>query len=338
MNKAITINEVAVRAGVSVSTVSKALSGKGRMSDETRVRIIETAKQMGYMPNRAAQALSRKTVTIAALLPNSPKQVQSLLLRGLEDAFTDYTAFNIKYRIIDYTEEPDQRAIRECIASLAGQVDALIFQGDDSLADAVSKYHGTIPVVTLVTGGERFHAVTSVLIDAECVGRLAAQFLAICGAKHTVVMAGREGTTIHAKNIAGYNESAAKYGMRVEKIYYTEDIWERAYRYTAEAVERCEDLDGIFVSSYLAPSVCNCLKDKGLGGKVKVVGVDLYDEIEACLKDGSLLATVYQNQYLQARDAVDTVMNCISTGVEELPPSRIKPELVMVSNLGNYSY
>lgn len=337
MNKAVTINDVALHAGVSVSTASKALCGKGRMGDDTRTRIIEVAKTLGYKPNRAAQALSRKTVSIVALLPNSPRQVQNLLREGLEDAFLEYSSFNINYRIIEYTETPDLSAVRDIIKELSGQIDALIIQGDDSLSDEVARHHSGIPVITLVTGAERFNAVTSVLIDAETVGKLAAQFMAISGAKRTVIMAGREGTYIHSRNIAGYNKVAAQFGIEVSNIYYTEDCWENASAFTADALSRWKDLDGIFVSSYLAPSVCNYLKEHELAGTVKVIGVDLYDDVVECLKDGSLLATIYQNQYLQARNAVEIVMECISTGVRILPPSRMKPELVMLSNLESYS-
>ncbi len=336
MNKAVTINDVALRAGVSVSTASKALSGKGRMGEDTRARIIEAAKAMGYKPNRAAQALSRKTVSIVALLPDGPKEVQDPLYEGLQDAFGNFASFNINYKIIRYEESFDQTNILDTIKSLSGQIDALIFQGDDSLADAISQYHTGVPIVTLVTGAERFHAITSVVIDAVTVGRLAAQFLAISGAKRTVIMAGREHTYIHSRNIEGYKQAAAQFGITVENVYYTEDSWQNAYEYTADALTRFPDLEGIFVSSYLAPSVCNCLKDRGLSGKVKVVGVDLYDDVIERLKDQSLLATIYQNQYLQARNAVDIIMDCISTGVRILPPVRMKPELVMLSNLESY--
>lgn len=336
MNKAVTINDVALHAGVSVSTASKALCGKGRMGDDTRTRIIEVAKTLGYKPNRAAQALSRKTVNIAALLPDSPKQVQSILREGLEDAFRDLASFNLSYQIHEYPETPELTEVRELIKSLSGQIDALIIEGDASLADAVSSYHPGIPVITLVTGAEPFNAVTSVLIDAETSGRLAAQFLAVCGAHRTVIMAGRKSAYIHNQNIVGYQEAAAQFGLETAHVYYTEDCWETAARYTEDAITRFEGLDGIFVSSYLAPSVCQYLKKHGLVGKIKVIGVDVYEEIIDCLNDGSLLATLYQNQYLQARSAADTMLDCISTGVRMLPPVRMKPELVMLSNLQNY--
>lgn len=66
----ITIRDVAREAGVSVTTVSHALNGKGQIRDETRARIREIATSLGYRPSRAAQALRRsRTGTIALILP-----------------------------------------------------------------------------------------------------------------------------------------------------------------------------------------------------------------------------------------------------------------------------
>jgi len=52
-----TIKDVARTLGVSAATVSRALAGHSRISPETRARVEQTARQMGYMPNRAAQSL-----------------------------------------------------------------------------------------------------------------------------------------------------------------------------------------------------------------------------------------------------------------------------------------
>lgn len=66
----VTIRDVAREAGVSVTTVSHALNGKGQIRDETRERIRVVATSLGYRPSRAAQALRHsRTGTIALILP-----------------------------------------------------------------------------------------------------------------------------------------------------------------------------------------------------------------------------------------------------------------------------
>jgi DNA-binding LacI/PurR family transcriptional regulator len=58
MSHVVGIKEVAERAGVSITTVSHALNGKGRISSETRRRVYEIAEQLGYQPNATARHLA----------------------------------------------------------------------------------------------------------------------------------------------------------------------------------------------------------------------------------------------------------------------------------------
>ena len=58
MSRVVGIKEVAARAGVSPTTVSHALNGKGRISPETRQRVVEVAEQLGYQPNATARNLA----------------------------------------------------------------------------------------------------------------------------------------------------------------------------------------------------------------------------------------------------------------------------------------
>jgi len=64
-----TIKEIAKRAGVSPSTVSRVLRGKGRVSSETKERILRIAKELGYSPNVSARALvTGRTSTVGFLI------------------------------------------------------------------------------------------------------------------------------------------------------------------------------------------------------------------------------------------------------------------------------
>ena len=53
----VSMKDIAQRCGVSVATVSKALNGQPDISEETRSRIEDAAREMGYMTNAAARAL-----------------------------------------------------------------------------------------------------------------------------------------------------------------------------------------------------------------------------------------------------------------------------------------
>lgn len=63
-----TMSDIAKRAGVALSTVSYALSGKRPISEQAKQRVFEAMKELGYQPNSLARALVTKRTRIIALL------------------------------------------------------------------------------------------------------------------------------------------------------------------------------------------------------------------------------------------------------------------------------
>ena len=73
---AVTIKEVAQRAGVSTATVSRVIHNHDRISDATKVLVREAMDQLGYVPNAAASSLAGKNPkTIGLVLPNNPGEL-----------------------------------------------------------------------------------------------------------------------------------------------------------------------------------------------------------------------------------------------------------------------
>lgn len=66
-SRRVTINDVADAAGVSITTVSHALNGKGRISDTTRAHVAEKARELGYQPSPVARNLAGGRSGILAL-------------------------------------------------------------------------------------------------------------------------------------------------------------------------------------------------------------------------------------------------------------------------------
>jgi len=70
LDKKITIADVAEHLGISKTTVSRAISGKGRVSEETKRRVQQYIEEMEYKPNLIAKGLAQsKTFNIAVMLP-----------------------------------------------------------------------------------------------------------------------------------------------------------------------------------------------------------------------------------------------------------------------------
>lgn len=82
--KTVTLAEVAAKAGVSKMTVSKVLREVGNISEETRQRVRQAARELGYLPNSLAGTLSsRRSRIVAVIIPSTSDIVYAEVLSGV---------------------------------------------------------------------------------------------------------------------------------------------------------------------------------------------------------------------------------------------------------------
>lgn len=85
-----TIRDVARVAEVSIGTASKALNANGRLSAETREKVLRVARELGYRPNNLAQSLHRsKSMTVGILTNDSFGRFSFPIVEALEDRLSD---------------------------------------------------------------------------------------------------------------------------------------------------------------------------------------------------------------------------------------------------------
>jgi DNA-binding LacI/PurR family transcriptional regulator len=83
---AASIHAVAARAGVSISTVSRCLSGKRKLAPEVERRILEAARALHYTPNRLARSLrTQRTMALGMIIPDNSNPYFSDVVKGAED-------------------------------------------------------------------------------------------------------------------------------------------------------------------------------------------------------------------------------------------------------------
>ncbi|WP_316833227.1 LacI family DNA-binding transcriptional regulator [Pedobacter aquatilis] len=121
--KKTTIYDIAQELNITVSTVSRALSGFPAISDATRKAVIETAKKLNYSPNKLASALkSGKTYTIGVIVPSVEAHFFATIIDSLEEGLKDSG-----YRIILYqSKESLIKEIEGVKTLLEAQVDGII--------------------------------------------------------------------------------------------------------------------------------------------------------------------------------------------------------------------
>lgn len=106
--RTVTISEVAKHAGVAVSTVSYVLSGKRAISTDTRRRVLDSVRVLGYHPNAGARALASKRANVIALvLPLRAGMHVPVLMQFATSVVTAARSFDHDVLLLTADEGPD---------------------------------------------------------------------------------------------------------------------------------------------------------------------------------------------------------------------------------------
>ncbi|MGW7546536.1 LacI family DNA-binding transcriptional regulator [Streptomyces sp. NPDC054770] len=174
----VTIDDVALAAGVSRQTVSRALNDKGEIGASTKQRVLDTALALGYRPSRFARGLVRQdTVSVGLVIPDLLNPFFTEVAAAALEAARDRGWHVVVYDTGDRTEE--ERGTLEVIAA---QVDAVV--GYLSLPeDEIDKLTRGLPVV-LIDREHRTQRFSSIRIDGESGVHAAIRHLTAAGHRH----------------------------------------------------------------------------------------------------------------------------------------------------------
>lgn len=105
------IEDVALKAGVSIATVSRVLNGTGYVSEETELRVLKAIKELGYRPHFSAQALARKkTFQVGVIISRRIKDIihneigifYKIILESIESASAMYKISTETFLLEDF--------------------------------------------------------------------------------------------------------------------------------------------------------------------------------------------------------------------------------------------
>lgn len=123
----ITIRDVARRAGVSVTTVSRALNGSGPVSEDVLVRVRQASADLRYLPHGTARSLiTRRTDAFGVVLPDLFGEFFSEVIRGM-----DPRAQERGYHLLLSGSHAGRREIEFAVGVMRGRVDGMIVMSPD---------------------------------------------------------------------------------------------------------------------------------------------------------------------------------------------------------------
>lgn len=203
-----TLGDVAARSGVSISAVSRVLSNhkSARVSEATRARILQAARDLNYRPNFAGRALkSARTQVIGVVVPDLTNALFTDLLDGAESEARDrgYTVL--------LGRADGQKPHGEVVAGLIGEgrVDGMVVQVGDgvdpaSLGDLLDS---PAPIV-LINSSYPGH-VGSVTLDDRTGARLATEHLLALGHRRIALANGLPESFTAERRRVGYHAALA---------------------------------------------------------------------------------------------------------------------------------
>lgn len=163
----VSIKDIAKKAGVSISTVSYALNGSPKVTDETTAKILAVAKELNYVPNAAARSLkTRETKIIGMFLTDFSGAFYGDLLQGTKETLTQKG-----YDLIVCSGKQSHRLLPERMIDGAIILDVTF--GSEELLSYANRGHKLV-----VLDRELAHPnVNQVLLDNKAGATLATEYL-----------------------------------------------------------------------------------------------------------------------------------------------------------------
>ncbi len=270
-----TIKDVARHAGVSASTVSRALSGKIPVDEATRERVLRSVAELGYKPNLMARGLKEGRSRILALVlpditnPFFPKLVQCVEERASERGYS--------LILCDCANNPEREALH--IESLRNRyVDGVIYTGVTSDPRHIETLRRA-DVKVVVMNRDFDAGAPCVTNDNFAGGRAVIRHLAESGHRRIACLACRLDSQHCRQRLAGCVEAFREAGIGDYEQYLVRDAEtiEDAHRHTLAFLSRRERPTAFFVfTDILAVGVYSATSDRGLRvpADVSVAGFD----------------------------------------------------------------
>ncbi|MCY1127965.1 LacI family DNA-binding transcriptional regulator [Frigidibacter sp. RF13] len=203
---AVTLREVAERAGVSTSAVSRAFTPGASVSAKKRAAIEAAAQALGYAPSALASALTTGRTQMIGLVSNNFHnpvflEVFDQFTRGLQDRGLRPLLVNLSG---DLSQEEAVQMLRRY------SVDGVILASSTLPPAFARRFHEAgLPVVQSFGRWSASPEVNLVTIDNRAAGRLAAERLLACGFAHVGFLGGPEAATSTQDRLAGFIEGVA---------------------------------------------------------------------------------------------------------------------------------
>jgi LacI family transcriptional regulator len=255
--KEITIYDIAESLNLSSATVSRGLKDHPAIRKETKKRILDKAKEMGYRHNHFASNLRRnRTNTIGVIVPRLNSYFMSSVISGIEKVANE-AGYNL---VISQSLESEKKEIVNIKTMFNSRVDGLLVSlAYDTEDDSHFKIFldKNIPLIFFDRVFEH-PLCTSVVIDNYAAGYAMTQHLIQQGCKRIVHITANVKRNVYADRLRGYKQALADHGILYdENLVFVNNLAEKACVEAVRLMLQINPLpDAIFSSNDSSAVIC----------------------------------------------------------------------------------
>lgn len=274
--KEVTIYDIARKLELSSATVSRALKDHPAINKNTRKKIQETARELGYRHNTFASNLRKqRTNTIGVIVHELNSNFITSVLAGIEKVTTE-SGYDL---IIAHSSESYEKEAANALNLFHKRVDGLIASlafNTNGLDHFLAYEEKGIPVIFFDRVEEKNES-TKVIIDNYKCGYHATQHLAEQGCRRIVLVTASLKRNVYAQRHKGYMDALYDHGIPYDKdLVLIKDLSEQCGVEAALQILKMRPLpDGAFITNDFSAAVCmQKLKEHGITipGDIAVVG------------------------------------------------------------------
>ena len=337
---AVTLKQIAEKAGVSRGTVDRALHDRPEVNPKVAKRIKRIANEMGYTPNFAGKLLADrqyKKLFIGVLIHTEENPFYEDIIRGASEALREYEDFGISGEVKVLSHGGVQELIDildEFVSRGAGGV-VLTPMLDPLIQEKVGEMKAQgIAVVNVNTDLENSDRLVYVGCPERKSGVVMAELLTMLADGRNMkigIMNDTKSNLSTRRRFEGFIDFLKRNAPQISVVehYLNEESNEIAYRQMREAVENYSDLDYFCILGAGASRAIQAARELPRETRPKLLVYDLFEEIQNALRDGTVLATVTQQPFEQGYLGVQTMAKYLA--FNQTPESdRIHTELSVV--------
>jgi len=327
--RAVTIFDVARRAGVSTATVSRALAAPAQVTEATRGKVFAAIEATGYTPNVSARNLrSKSTKMVLALLPGLGNSFWNVIINAVEEVLTKagYGVIFGDTRNDPWRENHYDQLVR------GGQVDGVLLFTGRLPREGFALLDRTIPITLVCNEVPGLEDLPLFEIDNRDAARQMTEHLIACGHRRIAHISGPSTNPEALERVRGYSDALTAAGIPVED----ELIWPGNFNFVsgAKGAERflamSDKPTAIFAASdEMAIACMKGLKDGGYAVP-RDVSVAGFDGIDYSAMYDPALTTVLQPRAELGRLAADNLVRRMDRGAPVEPPRRTRIPCTLV--------